>query len=199
MKENIMTVYTASYDDKFNSMTYQIGRVYTFNGDVTGYKLSFNFCKKFTGFNFCKKIKDVFNSEDMFDDNHKPKGNIKVYEIEVLGSTSYNYANKYITDKMKIIREMDISNFIKYDENGNVIYYKHSNGLSERYKYDENNNLIYHKGDLDFKIWNKYDKNNNLVHLRNSSGHKTWYKYNENNNLVEYKNSDGDKWSITVE
>ena len=34
---------------------------------------------------------------------------------------------------------------IKYDENGNMIHYKNSDGFEEWWDYDENNNPIHYK------------------------------------------------------
>ena len=45
--------------------------------------------------------------------------------------------------KEKIINEFEY--WKRYDNNGNVIYHKNSNGYESWWDYDENNNLIHHK------------------------------------------------------
>jgi len=37
-------------------------------------------------------------------------------------------------------------------------------------KYDENGNLIHYKDSNGFEVWYKYDENGNLIHFKNSNG-----------------------------
>ncbi len=53
----------------------------------------------------------------------------------------------------------------KYDNRGNIIYHKFSNGLEFWYGYDENNNHIYFKSSNGYEYWYKYDKNRNATSI----------------------------------
>jgi len=50
-----MKAYKASYDEKCETLTYEVDKTYTFNGQL-------QLCSK--GFHFCKELKDVFNHEN---------------------------------------------------------------------------------------------------------------------------------------
>ena len=43
---------------------------------------------------------------------------------------------------------------IKYDANGNMIYYKNSDGFEEWWDYDTNGNVIHHKDSNGTEYWN---------------------------------------------
>ena len=45
--------------------------------------------------------------------------------------------------------------WLDYDENGNIIHYKNSNGNEKWYDYDENGNIIHYKIPMEMNIgWN---------------------------------------------
>ena len=73
----------------------------------------------------------------------------------------------------------------KYDDRGNVIYFKGSGGNEDQYKYEENKNLIYFKNSNGYESWREYDENNNEIHFKNSNGWEYWHKYDENNERIE--------------
>jgi len=154
-----MKAYKASYNGKCKSLTYEVGKTYTYNG-----KLSI--CN--SGFHFC-------NDFDSLLDYYPIKKDLKVFEIEVLGEV-ISEDNKSVTNKLKVIKVISLSKFKKslknnkYDKNNNLIYSKNSNGYEFWNEYDKKNNLIYYKHSNGYEYWNEYDKNNNLIHYKNSNG-----------------------------
>lgn len=172
-KENKMIGYKATYGGRCRNITYKIGKTYTFNGDLI-------MCHQ--GFHFCKELKDVF-------DYYGPEKNIEIYKIETLGSI-INGENKSVTNKFRLVEKADFSEFIKFDQNNNLIYFKNNVGSENWYKYDQNGNKIYHKSVNDIlsiiEYWYKYNQNNNLIYSESSYNEKYWYEYDENNNLIYY-------------
>ena len=73
----------------------------------------------------------------------------------------------------------------KYDEKGNLIYYRNISGDECWAEYNKNNNLIYHTDSEDYEVWYKYDENNNEIYFKNSSGYELWNKYDKNNNRTQ--------------
>jgi len=47
----------------------------------------------------------------------------------------------------------------KYDEKGNLIHFKNSNGFEYTQEYDENNNMIHFKDNEISEYWKEYDRN----------------------------------------
>ncbi len=78
----------------------------------------------------------------------------------------------------------EIYKYDEYDNNGNLIYFKHFDGNEYLYKYDKNNNHIYTKGSDGFEYWGEYDENNNEIHFKNTDGLENWAKYNNENNRI---------------
>jgi len=64
--------------------------------------------------------------------------------------------------------------FIKeYDFNGNIIYYKDSNGFE--YWYDSNGKVIHYKNSDGYEQWYEYASNGNIIHWWNSKGIEQWW------------------------
>ena len=179
--------YKATYNGKCRKLTYEIGKTYTYNGEIS-------LCN--SGFHFC-------NDFDSLLEYYPMKSDLKIFEIEVLGEIIAE-GNKSVTNILKVIKEIPLSDFKKelknyeYDENNNLIHCKNSNGIEEWKEYDKNNNLIHFKDSNGIEYWNEYDKNNNLIHYKDSKGNEEWKEYDENNNLIHYKNSNGYEWSIII-
>ena len=68
------------------------------------------------------------------------------------------------------------------------------NPLNETKKYDYNGNLVYYKDSNGHETWKDYDNNGNLIHYKNSNGYEEWYKYDKNGNKIHHKDSDGYEW-----
>jgi len=194
MKTGYKSTYDGICNGESSPLQYEIGKTYKFNGEI-------KLCEK--GFHYCNELKNVFNYYDINKD-------IKVFKVEILGEF-IDGDDKSVTNKLKVIEEIDISEWQKYDERNNLIYcknsvleywkkydeknnlihYKDSNGIEYWKKYDEKNNLIHCKDSSGYEKWYQYDKSNNLIHYKNSSGYEKWYQYDKNNNLIHYKNSNG--------
>ena len=202
-----MKAYKATYNQKCINITYEVGNIYTFNGEL-------EVCKQ--GFHFCKIPDDTLN----YYNNNK---DFILLEIEVLGEV-LDKGNKSVTNQFKVLRAIpkneinELFNNAEFDENGNLIHSKNSNGFEKWNTFDEKNNLIHFKNSNGFEYWNTFDENGNLIHSKDSMGDEYWntfdensnlihYKdfkgeywntFNENNNLIHYKNSMGDEYSITI-
>ena len=163
---------------------YEVGKTYTFEGEL-------RLCNQ--GFHFYKNIDDVF--EWYFYD----RNNTIIFEIEALGKIIED-ENKCVTDKIKVLRIIPKKEYnklfkrYKFDKNGNMIYKENIGGSWVKYKFDKNNNEIYYENSDGFwRKW-KYDKNNNLIYYENSNGFWEKWKYDKNNNLICKENSNGCKF-----
>ena len=183
-----MKGYKASNNGKCRDLAYEVGKTYTFNGEIKA-------C--FTGFHYCKKIDDVLEYYD-YDRN-----TTVIFEIEDLGE-SVNEGNKTVTNKMKIVRIVDPSEYnllftrYQFDSNNNIIKYENSDGYWWKKEYDSNNNII--KLENSDGYWEKkeYDSNNNLIKVENSNGDWKKMEYDPNNNVIA-KETETTKWTITIE
>ena len=125
-----MKAYKATYNMKCKTMTYEVGKTYTFNGKM-------KMCK--CGFHFCSNAADVlnyygFNSE------------FQLLEIEVLGKTKKE-DDKSITDKFRVIKVIPQTEYcellgVEVDSNNNMIKKVNPNGETYTCEYDSNNNMI---------------------------------------------------------
>ena len=198
-----MKGYKASTNGKCRDITYEVGKTYTFNGELKA-------CA--TGFHYCKKIDDVLSYYN-YDRN-----TTVIFEIDDLGD-SIDEGNKTVTNKMKIVRIVDPSEYntlftqYQFDSNNNLIKVEDSNGYWHKREYDSNNNQIkvedsngyWHKREYDSNnnqikfedstgYWHKreYDSNNNQIKCENSTGYWKKCEYDSNNNQIKYENSYGD-------
>ena len=69
----------------------------------------------------------------------------------------------------------------KYDEKGNLIYKRYSDGYEICYEYNKDNKQIHYKTSSGFESWSEYDINNNLVYSKNNEGSECWSKYDKEN------------------
>ena len=135
-----MKAYKASYNGKCQSLTYKVGKTYTFKGKL-------EICS--TGFHFCNDFDSLLQYYPM-------KKELKIFEIEILGKV-ISEGNKSVTDKLKVIREIPLSEF--------------KEGLKFS-KYDKKNNVIHSKYSSGYEYWNEYDKNNNRIYSKDSNGYE---------------------------
>jgi len=80
-----MKGYKASYNGKCIYLTYEVGKIYTFNGEL-------EICER--GFHFCKELKDVFDYYQNREEN-----DLIIFEIEALGEV-VNEDNKSVAKNM---------------------------------------------------------------------------------------------------
>ena len=201
-----MIDYKGTTNLKCINITYEVGKTYTFHGELIK-------CKQ--GFHFCEKLENVHEFYPLFD-----KDTI-VLKIEVLGKVIDIDRDKSLTNKFKVLGIIDKSEYHKYsdniyenkirledsggywrtfeyDENNNKIRHEYSSGFWEKYKYDKNNNKIYHEESSGYWQKYKYDQNHNIIDHKYSTGE--WYKrkYDQNNNLIEYEDHYGNWWNKEV-
>ena len=183
--------YKASYSAKCLTLNYEVGKTYTFNGEL-------EICQQ--GFHFCKELKNVFNYYQ-----NKNDEKLVVFEIEALGEVVDGHDDKSVTDKIRIVRILDCKEYeefidiYEYDKNNNCIYHKSSSGHKRWFEYDKNNNLIHYKDIHGDECWRKYDEDNKLLYLKEESAHKICSEYSKeydkNSNCIHSKNSNGfEQW-----
>ena len=71
--------------------------------------------------------------------------------------------------------------FFEYDEKGNCILFRNSEGREVNYKYDEKGNWIYSKDNEGNEVWNKYNDKNQLIYSKDSKRYlEEWREYDQN-------------------
>jgi hypothetical protein len=129
---------------------------------------------------------------------------LKLFKIEDIGDCHIPCEHAEYTNGIKILEEVDISNHIQYDEDGNVTYIKEYDDYDLQwyrfyFKYDngkmiEANHQFMHnkKYYTEFHYRYIYDKRNNLIEIQEHNGKdfimSEMGKYDEENRLIEYKN-----------
>lgn len=91
----------------------------------------------------------------------------------------------------------DHEQWYKYDERGNLTYFKNNKGTEWEHRYDERNNLIYRKIFFinDYcEYWNEYDESNRLIHSIDSSDFECEWKYDERGNIIYQKDYENEFW-----
>lgn len=127
-----MIAYKGTDNFKCINITYEVGKTYTFEGEI-------KLCK--TGFHFCKNPDNVFSYYNYNKD-------FVLLEVEILGKT-VNGTDKSVTDKFRVIREVPKSEYnsifinYKFDGRNNLIHSKNSSNYESWQEYDERNNRIY--------------------------------------------------------
>lgn len=77
-----------------------------------------------------------------------------------------------------------------FDNNHNLICYKHSDGYKEKYTYDKYNNLIRKEDSDNYTEIYEYDENDNIIHYKDNFNEE-WWKYTKSGNLSSYQNNKG--------
>ena len=170
-----MKGYKLTKNLKCETLTYEVGREYKID--------SMEMCSH--GFHFCKDVKDTLHYYELKKDS-------VLIEVEALGEVKTE-RNKSVTDHIKVLRVLPLEDHfdVKYDDNGNQIYFKDSNGFEAHNKYDDNGKLIHYKISDGYERTYKYDDTGNLIHYKNSSGFEQNWKYDDNGNQIHYKSSNG--------
>ena len=177
-----MIAFKGTNNLRCQNITYEVGKTYTFNGEIKIDK---------QGFHACEDLRNVHLYHNLFDKE------TVVLKVEILGDIikeSIAELEQIVTNKFKVLEiikpenynmysefltsnsiESSISGMItieKYNENGYIVdcqkLYKNRNlYFFSKYKYDENNNLIYYENS--YKYWQKweYDLDNNLIKCEN--------------------------------
>ena len=180
-----MKGYKATYDFKCRDLTFEIGKTYTFEGELIP-------CRQ--GLHFCKNPDDLLIY-------YPYQSNLRILEIEVLGDV-IDEENKSVTNTLKVIREIPFNEW-------NKIFNQHSftkkgNGLEikreyldsswEKSSYDDNGNLIYFETSSGYWEKSKYNENDNKIYFEDSSGYWEKYTHDESGNLIYYEDSNANKY-----
>jgi YD repeat-containing protein len=204
-----MIGYKASYNGKCESLQYETGKTYTFDGEL-------KVCRQ--GFHFCKDPRDtlIYYSIDnpefqLFKvkalgevvDNIEKSITNKIQILEIIPKSKYGELLGYFYDKNNnLIKRIDsYGNIFQYfyDDRNNKIKEIYPNGDIYQCEYDENNNKIKEIDSNGRTYQHEYDKNNNLIKEIEPNGDTYQYFYDENNNLIRYIDFDNTEWSITIE
>lgn len=79
----------------------------------------------------------------------------------------------------EIHREYPNGESLWYDDNGYIIYAKDPENKYEIWnEYDENGNCIHHRDSNGHEYWKEYNEKGNLIHFKNSDGKETWFDDN---------------------
>ncbi|MCK9272967.1 hypothetical protein M0P65_05460 [Candidatus Gracilibacteria bacterium] len=170
-----MIGYKATYNGKCKDQLYEVGKTYTFYDELI-------ICQK--GFHFCQYLYDVFTY-------YYPNKDIKVFKVEAVGNIKTE-SDKSVTNKIKILEEINLSNMIieknggkyKFDKNKNLIEKKYSRGIVEKYEYDSNHNRIKYEDSYGYWEKREYNQNNKLIRIDRASGYWMILEYNENNEIT---------------
>jgi YD repeat-containing protein len=146
-----MKAYKATnQDSRCINLKYELGKVYTFEGEL-------KICEQ--GFHFCKEMSDIF---------HCYPPDSLIYEIEVLGDI-LDRGPKSVTNKFRLVCLVDYPDRT-FDANGNLTYFKDPCGQEYFYAYDSNGNLIYKRYGTGYEYFYSYDSNGNMICQKDSQG-----------------------------
>lgn len=72
----------------------------------------------------------------------------------------------------------------EFDERGNLIHYRNTNGKERYYEYDERNNLLTSRFNTGYVANYEYDEKNNIIHFHTNRGIESFNNYDEKDNLI---------------
>lgn len=81
----------------FKGFQYNVGEIYNLDGEL-------KICEN--GFHYCKRIIDIDNYYDLQDS--------RICEVEIVGKEFTDHYGKFVTDKIKIVRELSKKEINKY-------------------------------------------------------------------------------------
>jgi YD repeat-containing protein len=117
--------------------------------------------------------------------------NIKIVKDEVGNITHYN-------DQGQLIYKKDSDGYEeKYNDQGKIIYIKHPFGLEVVNEYNDEGELIYSKNSDGQEI--KYNDQGKIIYKKDSDGKENIYKYNDQGKLIYKKYSNGDEYKYNDE
>ena len=181
--------YKATYNFRCQELTYEIGKTYKID--------NISICTY--GFHYCKNIEDVLEYYDITPD-------LKIIEIEDIGTKYCEKLNKICTNGIKVLREvpMEEHKLFKFDNKNRLIYYKDEDYIF-KHQYDDNDNIVCintfdSKGNTVKTQEYQYDQNNNMICKVTHACHNIYEdrkEYDKNNNIVYCCKSENGK--ITYE
>lgn len=99
-------------------------------------------------------------------------------ELEKYKSIFWNYSNNFENwfekdSRGNLVRKNPQE---EYDQNGNLIYFKDSDGFECWFEFNSNNKLIHSKDSDGYEFWNEYDSSGNKIHVWDSDGYEEFYE-----------------------
>jgi YD repeat-containing protein len=110
---------------------------------------------------------------------------IKELPIKNIGEIEDKYY-----DYISFLKEYFVNS--TYDEHGNIVSYKYSDGTSWIKTYDENGNELTYKDSKGVSWVKTYDENGNELTYENNKGFSCMYEYYNEGKTVKYKSNSGD-------
>ena len=74
----------------------------------------------------------------------------------------------------------------EYDNRGNLIYNRISEGIEYWWEYDKDNRNIYFRNSYGHENWKEYDKEYRFIHYKEVNGEESWWKTNRNEDNKYY-------------
>ncbi|MEE0420339.1 MAG: hypothetical protein UDG86_09885 [Lachnospiraceae bacterium] len=115
----------------------------------------------------------------------------KTYKRKRAGNEWYENSNWNFRETYEKYEEHEevFETWKKYDENGNLTYYKrvldYKYTLEENWwDHDENGNMIYSRNERGLETWREYDINGNMIHEKSGDWWEQWNGYDENGELI---------------
>ena len=177
--------YKITRDGKCRGVTYRVGETHRLNGFIVP-------CK--WGYHYCKKIDDLFNYYAY------QKGVTEIFEVEDVGDQSIECDDKVATNGLRILRSIPVSEWNsimsrrKFDENGNIIFFRGAGVNWTEYHYNSFGDIIETKEYNGYWCKTTYQPNRLKTGTVNSSGFRQNWKYNKVGKQLSYKDSNG-HWS----
>ena len=147
--------YKTSKNGVCMEMTYKVGETYKTDKPI-------KMCE--WGFHYCTNIDDVFH--------YYPynRNTTKIFEIEDMGDTSHTVYDKTVTNKIRIIREIPVSEYNTlfkcntFDERGNLVHTVYARGEWDKVQFDDKNRMVRFDTDAGFwKAWTYNDETQTVL------------------------------------
>lgn len=136
-----------------------------------------------------------------------------VYESTPGIEKTYYYEDNKLIKETTITNDSTTEKDYTYDDKGNLVYTKNSDGEEEWFKYDSGNKEIYYKNSNDYERWTSYlpnwdksvkDSNNEFEEYEYCEGqdgimllkhfkdnfHDEYFEYDSKDNVIHYKDKD---------
>lgn len=197
--------YKASYKGKCRNITFEVGKTYTYHGNI-------ELCT--SGFHYCTCIDDIFTY-------YLFNSDIVIFEIHDLSDNTILGNNKSVTDKIKIARIIDpreyntlfnlyifnnkhllihqlpsqhtyhVHTWYEYDSNNNLILVEDGD-ITKQFEYNSANLLIketrsYKHENTSFWVETEYNSDNKILSVLTSKNWWKKYTYDSDKNLVNIK------------
>ena len=164
-----MKGYKVTDDMKGIGITYEVGKTYSID------KLELNKC----GFHFYEKMEHIvryFHPDEKF----------VVLEVDAIGEC-LSMGDTTVSDKIKILRIIpreEYEEFIKFDDNNNMIYIQREPYFEDWAEYNSDGKMIHYRTSLGYEKWSEYDSDGKLIHTKDSIDREEFFKYDSDGRLI---------------